>query len=465
MAISSGLNLDLAVNPDFSQVEVDQQVINLTRFPLFFPEKRSFFLENADIFGSFGNFSALPFFSRRIGLDDSGLPTPILFGARLSGSLDEKTRLGVMNIQTNKFKESPGSNYSAISVHRRVFKRSVIKAIFLNRQSTDNFDFIQNDYGRNAGLAFDFLTPDGKWQLNAGYNHSFKPFIDSKNNAITWNIAYNAKNFRAFATSAHVKSNYYADMGFVPQILNFNAATGTFERLGFTQIVNMFDYFIFPKSSGPVSQHWFGIENIFFFNEGLGLSDYYNRTRYFIIFKNSSALRFRFNTNYINLRFPFSFTDSEPLPTKEYVNREFNIQYDSDKRKIITYSLFAVYGSFYDGTKFTYRAGVNYAWRPWLNISVDLDRNHLRFDDPYGDADFTLLGSRIEVNFSKNLFFTNFLQYNNQVNNFNINSRIQWRFAPMSDFYLVYTNNFEIDPRFTERNKALVGKITYWLNL
>ncbi|MEM9648999.1 MAG: DUF5916 domain-containing protein, partial [Bacteroidota bacterium] len=118
ISLSSSLNLDLTVNPDFSQVEVDRQVTNLDRFELFFPERRQFFLENADLFASFGYPTIRPFFSRRIGLG-----VPIKAGARLSGNLNENWRLGIMDMQTDNIDDTgrPNQNFAVVSLQRRVF--------------------------------------------------------------------------------------------------------------------------------------------------------------------------------------------------------------------------------------------------------------------------------------------------------------------------------------------------------
>ena len=109
IAITSSLNLDVTVNPDFSQVEVDEQVTNISRFSIRLPEKRLFFLENKDIFEDFGNSPARPFFSRRIGLDDDGNTIPILYGLRLTGNATKNLRLGIMNMQTKKTDEFSGT--------------------------------------------------------------------------------------------------------------------------------------------------------------------------------------------------------------------------------------------------------------------------------------------------------------------------------------------------------------------
>ena len=123
----------MTLNPDFSQAEVDQQVTNLDRFELFFPERRQFFLENADLFSNFGYKTVRPFFSRRIGLN-----VPIIGGIRMSGNLDENWRLGVMDIQTQKDKNLglSSENFGVFTLQRKVLDRSNISLIFVNKQQT-----------------------------------------------------------------------------------------------------------------------------------------------------------------------------------------------------------------------------------------------------------------------------------------------------------------------------------------
>ena len=463
--VSQGLNLDVTVNPDFSQVEVDQQVSNLTRFNVFFPERRTFFLENADIFGSFGNNSALPFFSRRIGLSDSGSPLPISYGLRLSGNLDQRSRIGLMNIQTQPGDGLANQNFTAASFQRKILSRSVIKGLFLSRQAIQDAEWVATDYGRNAGLEMDYVSQDGKWSANLGYNQSFKHGVSGETAALTGSLDYGGRKFRVFLNGGHVGSNYYADMGFVPQVSNYDAARDTFIRLGFTRVYNRLDYYLLPENNARINQHWFGLENNLFFNNGVGLTDWYTRLRYFLVLQNTSQLRFRINNNYVDLQFPFSFTGDTPLPAKAYNNIEFNIEYNTDLRRQFNATFFAVYGTFYAGNKFTYRAALNYRRQPWGNFSLQVEQNFLDFRDPYGYEALTLLGARLEFSFTNNLFWTNFLQYNTQANNFNINSRLQWRFAPMSDFFLVYTDNYLIEPNIGPKTRNLVAKLTYWLNI
>ena len=107
---------------------------------------------------------------------------------------------------------------------------------------------------------------------------------------------------------------------------------------------------------------------------------------------------------------------------------------------------------------------MKYREQPWGSFGATLDFNDLQFPDPYGSRQIFLLGPRIEIGFSRNLFWTTFLQWNTQGDNFNINSRLQWRFKPMSDVFLVYTDNYGLE-LFAPKNRALVLKVNYWLNL
>ena len=176
--ITSSLNLDLTINPDFSQVEVDEQVINLTLFDVRLPEKRLFFLENNDIFEDFGIPPMRPFFSRRIGLDEDGNAIPILYGARLSGNVNKNLRMGVMNLQTRESGDFLPQNYTVASFHQKVMERSVIKGYFQNRDALRSENA---DYNRVGGLEFQYRSADGRFQSFGGYSLSFSPDLNKKN--------------------------------------------------------------------------------------------------------------------------------------------------------------------------------------------------------------------------------------------------------------------------------------------
>ncbi|MBK6522127.1 MAG: hypothetical protein IPG08_07205 [Sphingobacteriaceae bacterium] len=166
MVLGSSLNLDMTVNPDFSQVEVDRQLTNLTRFSLFFPEQRQFFIENSDLFDRFGFRTDPAIFSRRIGLDN-GTIIPILGGVRLSGKPSKNWRIGILDMQTGEKSCMHEKFFFAKLFYRggsiQCFKRSNIAAIFVNRQQFDTSGYSDNNYNRVIGLDYNLASANNKW--------------------------------------------------------------------------------------------------------------------------------------------------------------------------------------------------------------------------------------------------------------------------------------------------------------
>ena len=175
--LTSALNLDVTINPDFSQAEVDQQVTNLDRFELFFPERRQFFLENADLFSNFGYRTIRPFFSRRIGLG-----VPIVGGIRLSGNVDENWRIGVMDIQTQQDGDLnlAAENFGVLSVQRKVFDRSNISMIFVNKQAIGKDENTSSQYNRNLGLEYNYFSTDNLWNRKSFFFNHLKMLLTAK---------------------------------------------------------------------------------------------------------------------------------------------------------------------------------------------------------------------------------------------------------------------------------------------
>lgn len=470
ISVTSSLNLDLTVNPDFSQIEVDQQVTNLTRFSIFLPEKRTFFLENADIFSGFGLPSINPFFSRKIGLNANRETVPILFGARLTGNLNAKTRIGVMNMQTKADDTQLGQNYFATTAHRRVGKRSIIKGLFTNRQAYTDGKFSKQDYNRNAVIETQLVSKDGKWQSWGGYQHSFKSGIEDKNTVIGLGGGFFGEQFNAFTDFTRVGENYYADLGFVNRVETFYRDTTI--RSGFFQNFTQVEYFIFPENDEVINQHFFGWENLLVYFPDGTLSERFMQLRYFMNLKNRSRLRFRLENSKNNLLDELTFTGMDNVAAGIYNNYTFGIQFVSDERKTFNYEVNFRQGGFYHGTLSTYELNLNYRHQPWGNFSVALQKNDIRFPD-FEPIELIDLNTRIEINFSKSIFWTTFTQYNFQNNAFNINSRLQYRFSPMSDFFIVYTDNYNVTEQqnlgFLEsiqaKNRALVFKLNYWFSL
>lgn len=467
--IGSGLNLDVTVNPDFSQIEIDEQVINLTRFDVMLPEKRTFFLENADLFGNFGIPPIRPFFSRRVGLTSDGAPVPLLGGLRLTGNLNSNTRIGVMSMQTRAKEGDPARNFSALAVNRRLFGRTTVAGYFVNREDFADGERQRDAFSRNAGMEFSFTSTNGKWSSWITHHRSLKPDINSNNWWGNSGFSYNTRRFKWLFDLAHMGQNYYADIGFERRIENYDVVRDTALRIGYNYVFNDLSYTFFPKN--PHSKLNFielGGEMFNVFNPNGSWNESSNSVDLTLSFKNSSELNFSLRPNWANVPVSFKFDEEEDLtlcpalPAGIYRFTGSEVEWNSDYRKRLVMSASAGAGSFYNGTQ--YSAGLRFAYRfqPILNLSFTASYDRLDFPTPYCDVELLNLTPRVEVFFKRNLWWTTFVQYNTQADNFNINSRLQWRYRPMSDFFLVYTDNYAVQ-FWGPKSRALVLKANYWL--
>ena len=456
ISLSSSLNLDLTINPDFSQVEVDRQVTNLDRFELFFPERRQFFLENADLFANFGYETIRPFFSRRIGLG-----IPINAGLRLSGNLDDKWRIGVMDMQTAKDEETglPSQNFGVISLQRQVFSRSTIGLLFVNKESTnypqdnDSLRTIYPKFNRNLGLEYNLASPDNLWNGKAFLLKSFTP--DKQGNGITQaaNIEYKSRKWNWGIKEEYVDSTYTAEVGFVPRkgYFNFNTFLG---------------YLFFPKA-GPVVSHGPVGKLNYYFDEKIKETDHQNILQYLINFRNRSSISLEGLNEYVELLAPFDPTgtgkDSLATGTKHRWNA-FRFEYNSRPQSMFTYSAGGRVGGYYeDGTLVSLTSELGYRFQPYVSLSSNINYNNIKLPEPWNTTEFWLIGSEVDITFTNKLFFATLFQYNEQSKNFNLNSRLQWRYKPASDLFLVYTNNELLAP-FDGRIWSITLKLTYWFN-
>jgi len=468
VALNASLNLDLTVNPDFSQVEVDQQVTNLTRFNIFLPERRGFFLENSDLFSDFGMPSIRPFYSRTIGLDKDGNKIPILFGARMSGNLNPATRIGLMNMQTGKQGNYSAENFTAFTLQRSVLKRSILKTYFLNRENFISEDEAKKNpldkYGRNAGLSFEYSNTAGTFKTWTDIHKSFKSGINDDDIYASTGFMTNSKHWSYVSLIGSLGKNYYTDMGFVQGIDNYDAIRDTTIRIGFKNLFNSISYRIFPEN-GSIGKMVLKIESFTTLHPDNSINQADNKLGPDFQFKNTALFSLDLKNTIVNLLYPISFTDGVPLPVGNYTFNQIQIKYTSDMRKLFGIESMLNIGQFYNGQVKGISMGITYRNQPHFKVLLSAQFNNIVFPNPYGSTNLVLLQPRVEWNFSTKLFWTTFVQYNTQSNNFNINSRLQYRFKPMSDFFLVYTDNYFTDPLFKNKNRALIFKFSYWFNL
>ncbi|WP_026953244.1 carbohydrate binding family 9 domain-containing protein [Algoriphagus mannitolivorans] len=470
--ITPGLNLDLTVNPDFSQVEVDQQVTNLDRFEIFFPERRQFFLENADLFSNYGNRGTRPFFSRRIGVsrDEStgqNIESTIPFGARISGKANDNLRVGVLSMQVADDKAAglPSYNYSMVSLQQKVFARSNISAFLVNKQTFQNpkeySDSLYNEWDRTFGVDYNLASEDNRITGKFFYHQNINQAKVDSAFAAGIELQYSVPKWSLDMRAQAVGANYAPEVGFV-------------RRTDIQQLAMTYRRSIFP-SSGGVQRHGPGLDFDIVGNDTYGFLDWDMNFLYDINWKSSArfSLRLRRQYTYLFNGFDPSGTDGLRLPANtEYTNNLFIARYESDERKKVSFNLSTRSGQYFNGTRINLEGGVQWRYQPLGFTSIDFAYNRIRLPQPYNSSNLFLIGPRFDFTFSKELFWTTFVQYNSQIDNVNINSRLQWRFAPVSDIFLVYTDNYlaEMNPDgFIEfggsKSRAIVFKMTYWLNL
>lgn len=463
IAITQGIDFDITLNSDFSQVEVDQQVTNLSTVNIRFPEQRLFFQENSDLFDNFGIPPMQPFYSRRIGLDEDGNTLPIIFGARLSGAINKDLRISLMNVLTDQSSVANGINYTSLAAHHRIFGKVFLKGYFHNLQDVKVAGKRKKEFNRLGGLEMDFRSTDGKWRSSLGYGLSINPDIEGKNGFYKTELGYNDRNISFFTNVAGVGNEYINEIGFIPRMFHRDAENDTIYRRGFDHFFTTMGYNIYPKEKN-INSHRIGVRNVYsitkdgttFRNEWI--------PSYRLSWKNSSELNFSYSFLQPRLLYPFAFTDSEPLPSGKYHYNFAELSYRSDNRKKIVFEAGVQSGGFFNGRRNQAKLGLDYRVQPWGVFSINTEYNDIRLPEPYGKEEFILLGSKVELNFSKSWFWTTFFQYNTQRDNFNFNSRIQWQINSLSNLYIVYTDNYAIEI-WKKKNSALVVKLNYWLDI
>ncbi len=451
--LTSSLNLDITLNPDFSQAEVDQQVTNLDRFELFFPERRQFFLENADLFANFGYTKIRPFFSRRIGLNN-----PIVGGIRLSGNIDEKWRVGLLDIQTHEDKKNgfDAENFGLFSLQRKVLDRSSVGMIFVNKQSLGKLENSSDaDYNRNLGLEYNYFSSDNFWNGKLMYLKSFSPRVKGDDAIFASNLTYSDNHFLGSLQTEYIGENYTAEVGYVPRTQYFKFETE-------------FSYLFFPNQDSKIQSHGPWVGAIQYYNFDGNPIDSGTEIGYELNFKNRSEIKLSFENQHIVLQ-----NDFDPIRTgiqslKALTEHQWNtvkLEYNSKPQSRFTYTFESAYGGYLqNGKRWLFFSQMGYRFQPYVELNSLISYNYISLQDPWGNNGFWLLGAKSNFTFTRNIFFSNLYQYNEQQKLWNFNSRFQWRYKPASDIFLVFNSS---DTRMLEpnRNWNLTLKINYWINL
>ncbi len=469
VGITPGLILDATINPDFSTVEADRQVQNLTRFDisLSFPEQRQFFLENSDLFGTFGsqetfnstmgNQNFTPFYSRRVGLELDTLtgtytPIRILSGLRLNGKVSKNMRIGLLNVQTARDEERgiSSANTTVAVIQQKVFSRSNVTATFINKEVFDAAPG-RDRFNRVAGIEYNHASADNQWLGKVYYHQAITPTGGENQLATGASLTLNKYRYQLTWNHYYIGEDFQAEVGVVPRRNVFR--------------INPIAQLNFYPNTPTLNRHSVGLSFEEYRKPGLGLTDQAIALIGDMTFQSSAMLQWQVANTYTYLFNDFDPTrgGNEPLrrgTDYRYTNAQFSFR--SDRRKKINTDIRGTFGQNFDGTIASMTGALIYRFQPYGDLTMNF--SYSRISSSKGDGELFLIGPRTDITFSKQVFWTTFFQYNNLSNNVNINSRLQWRFRPVSDFFLVYSDNYFAD-NFAVKNRAIIAKLTYWFNL
>tara|TARA_S200000501_G_scaffold149170_1_gene140688 strand:- start:534 stop:2852 length:2319 start_codon:yes stop_codon:yes gene_type:complete len=462
--LKSELNLDVTFNSDFSQVEIDDEIVNFTRFEFKMPEKRQFFLENNDIYTNFGEDLMMnPFFSRRIGLarNNQGdlIENKILSGIRVSGKINNNLKLGFLNMITDEDLNNniPMNLNSVISLHQRVFKRSLVKFLFVNRQNTNDYEFVnyEDKFNRVVGIEYDLITEKNKWNGRGYFYKSFENIKKDDNASGGFTINRTTRNHKLRINYHYLGDDFRSDLGFM-------------RRKGVSKLKPHYIYTIYPNTSN-LNSISFRYQYVFYYKHNDEIENiHYNTSWLFstFTFKNQSefSLKYQNRIEYIPYNFDPTGVDTlnEIKGEKNYHSEFFEAQYSSDPSRDFIYELSCETGKFFGGRIVSLRNDLYFRIQPKLVSSLKLYYDKIKLGSNFPTTNIFLTSSKFDFTFTKTLYWATIFQYSSQSENFGINSRFQWRFKGLSNLYLIYNDNYLVQNELIPRRRGINLKLVHW---
>jgi hypothetical protein len=439
--LSSGLTLDLTVNTDFAQAEVDEQQVNLTRFALFFPEKRDFFLENSGQFtvGNQGNTRLADlFFSRRIGLSAGGQPVPLLGGARLTGKMGEHN-VALMQLQTGEGFGRPGENFLVARYSRDMGQRSRVGGLLINKESLDSPAF-------NRTFAADALVaPTPSLSFHSFLARTATPGVADDQQAFHTRAMFQNSRWNTYGEFTDIEDNFNAEVGFIP-------------RAGIrTSVVHLERN---PRPGGLI-RVLEPMLNITY------TTDQQNRlitrrihhmvgTR----FQNGAYLNVVLNRWLEVLDEPFAIQRDVTIPAGVYRFYDWNFTFNTNPARRFYERFTYSPQRFYEGTRHDVDAALGVRVNSRASAEVSMSRNDVAL--PWGDFVVNLGILRFDYAISPKMTVRSLSQYNSSTRQLSTSVRYNFIFRPGSDLYIVYDGlDGNLPNRPEIRNQQLVVKMTY----
>ncbi len=489
--ITPNITIDLSYNTDFAQVEGDQEQVNLTQFRLFFPEKREFFLEGANLFefgepaertGGGSRPPTLLFYSRRIGLEE-GAKIPIILGSKVAGK-EGRTSIGALHALTDNqlviddddTTDVRRTNYSVLRMRRDLFKRSNIGFMFVNKQTSyadslgirmdpaaeDAGDFVNLGgaarYNRTAGVDFSY-SPTPALNVNGFVAKSWDSDLDASGNAGFGFVNYSGGFFSTRLRYLEVEESFEPGVGFVNRrddVQGFRRYDGRIRLRPRPGILN-----IRYMSIGPEAQVLTDRDNkVKFYEMGFNLWTQFNTADWW---------RMEVTRTHDVVTEEFDLSDRCPdivVPVGTYDFTSFTVGPSPSRARKLRPRVFFEGGSYYTGRRYSLRFENRYSPSGRVSFETQLNTNWIRL--PEGNVNILALSNRIVYSFTTNFFVKLFTQVNNDKQIMSTNFLLNYRYKPGSDVFLVYDNGFDTEDGFgsiKQRNRSLILKVSYLLGL
>ena len=460
--VTPSLTLDVTVKPDFAQAEADEQQVNLTQFSLFFPEKREFFLENSGMFyfgdipreSRLGNARFAPpeeemllFFSRRIGLTDTGQEIPIAAGGRLTGRVG-RTGVGLMTIQTQQEGARDGDNYTVLRARRDVLRNSDIGAIFLSRLSSG----LSSDRNEVAGVDANFRFVKAL-SINGFLARSFTPGVTGGEMSGKGSIVWNDNFLHTQYSLLSVGDNFRDDVGFIKRqgvrkhFVDFGIRFRPewWRKFGVRELHPHTRYNIYTDQSNAKVSHTNHVAMAWFFERG-------------------GYMEVQWNPRFERIVVPFKVRTDQSFAIGSYGWNEYALELETNHSRKVSGSALITTGGFWNGTQNTIKGGVVYRPSYQLTFDIALQRSDITLPQPMHDFVTNLVTSRIGYAFNTRTFLDTLLQYNTDLKQFSANIRFDLIHRPLSDLFVVYNEQRLTDvPTPVNAGRGLIVKYTHML--
>ena len=432
--VTPNLLASLSVNTDFAEAEVDSRQVNLTRFPLFFPEKRPFFLEDSGIFefadtsSSGGLPTVLPFFSRRAGLSETSEPVSILTAAKVSGRVGDYN-IGALDAVLESHDDLDVKNTFVTRLSKNVFEQSTVGMI------TTIGDPNSDDDNVMGGFDFNYRTSevfgDQLFRASVYGLSSYTEGVDGSDNL-------------AFGADVGMPNDLWEwDLGFTQVEDNFNAALGFVPRKGIRQYTGEAGYS--PRPDNDL------VRQLAFFYEGTYFTDLSNEVDtaqhrvfpLFVLFESADEIFFETRWTFDSPDESFEISEGVVIPINDYWWHTSRVGFETTSKRPVELEADYRWGEFYDGDRDSYDFELVFRTSKFYHIQLGHELNKVRL--PGGNFDTRIGKARLQLNFTRDLVWFNLVQYDSVSDTIGLNSRVLWEFRPGARLFLVLNQNYDRD--------------------